>query len=917
MDRVEITNVGGLQGAASEATLQQLLLATRKGKGDSSRVQELYNKSLNKSIRSQGSLTGEVTKTEKALSVLEKTVRTNSARLSEFVDQAFKTLGRDGVLSRSITRLTYFVDENVDRWRVLSQVGANFNNNLLELNKSSTLSSMSLSEFTDIVMNNSELLRSLGSTVTEGSVEFGRLSRELRRGFGRELMSMGFTFEDVNELLGSYIEISRRSMNQDRMRDREILEGTQAYAMELERLTRLTGMSRKQAQEAMQEQMRDQRVRMITANMSAEEQARFQAHIARASTEAAGFGEILTQLAAGDPGDELTRFVRTFAPDLVDAAGDLQNMSASEFNNFLVELKNRIDDVSQDMGTEMVAYLSRTDQRFAQLFSFPASLAHLNMLNEEQARRMEAEIAARDNVTQFFGNFSEVLRQVTTTIRGLLLGFDEFGKEIIDPEGRESFFGALSTLSTTIRNMFSPSGGDRSVTGVIDSFMGRIREIIQRFIGPTGLLTRGIQRVTEYIESGKFIDMFETIADTLEQQINRISGIIESMIAGDTSFIDGIKQIVFGDTDPMAAGLSLWERFKNFVGLDERISQGQTIMQTITNWFRDLLLGEEYEVVEPGTGDVHTGRRGGLASVLRELIGMAEGESIGGFATRMINNVTKKITDTTDLIISNFRNLVGMGGDQSFGDWIKEMLGTGGESIGSWFQGLIDNLEQQIRNLIGNGSQSISDWYTDLIVTTVQTIETELRRMLGMGENETFRQYVIGMVRPMTEAALGAVESYIARLRQRLDPVSQEGRANAAALQDATQGMPGVGTLLNLPGMQTIMGLGSDIGSDIRNNIQNIFSGRIVGTLQATGQPMEPRDTVAQIHAGERVLNPQETREYNTQANIQRDMVTKLDELNTSMHTMIRLMTQELAVQSRTMNSIKGLGPDLMKGIPG
>jgi hypothetical protein len=255
--------------------------------------------------------------------------------------------------------------------------------------------------------------------------------------------------------------------------------------------------------------------------------------------------------------------------------------------------------------------------------------------------------------------------------------------------------------------------------------------------------------------------------------------------------------------------------------------------------------------------------------------------------------------------------------DQSFGDWVKEMLGTGGESIGTWFQGLIDRLEQQIRGLIGTGSKSINDWFTDLIVTTVRTIETELRRMLGMGENETFRQYVIGMVRPMTEAALEAVESYIARLRQRLDPVSQEGRANAAALQDATQGIGVGGTLLNLPGMQTIMGLGSDIGSDIRNNIRNRFSGRIVGTLQATGQPMEPKDTVAQIHQGERVLNPQETREYNTQAEIQRDMLHKLDQLNNTMMTVASLINQELSIQTRTMNSISGLGPDLMKGMPG
>jgi hypothetical protein len=80
----------------------------------------------------------------------------------------------------------------------------------------------------------------------------------------------------------------------------------------------------------------------------------------------------------------------------------------------------------------------------------------------------------------------------------------------------------------------------------------------------------------------------------------------------------------------------------------------------------------------------------------------------------------------------------------------------------------------------------------------------------------------------------------------------------------------------------------------------------------------EPRDTVAQIHQGERVLNPQETTEYNNQSGgSQRDMIQKLDQLNNTMMTVASLISQELSIQTRTMNSINGLGSDLMKGMPG
>jgi hypothetical protein len=983
MDRVEITNVGGLQGLASEATLQQLLLITRKGKGDSVKVQELYNKSLNRSIGAQKSYTDETSKTEKALTLFQKSIRTSSARLSEFTEGI---IGNSNFLTRSINRLTYYVDENIDRWRSLSQVGAGFNNNLTDIIKTSTRSNMSLAEFTDVVLNNAETLRSLGSTVTEGAVEFGRLSRELRRGFGRELYSMGFTFEEINEVLMSYMDINRRSMRTGQMSQQEILKGTQAYALELDRLTRLTGMSRRQAQEAMQQQMQDQRVRMMLSGMSVEEQARFQANLARANSEAEGFGEILTQLAAGDPGDEFTRLLRVFAPDLVEGAANLQNMSASEMQNFMVHFRERLDQVSQEMGTDMISVLSRENPLFAQFFRLPAQLSRINRLTEEEANRMEAEQAARNRITDIFGNFSEVLRQVTTTFRGLLFGLDEFGNKI---EGGDGFFAALSTLSETIKNLFSPSGGTRSVTNVMDSFMGRIREIVQRFIGPTGVLTRGIRKIQEYIEGDDFQNMFNSIINTFDQQITRISGIIESMIAGDTSFIDGIKRIVFGDNDPLETSLSLWERFKNFVGLgegssegpslwqrfkdfiglDNRIAQGQTLIQTITNWFKDLMFGEEFEVVEPGTGDVHTGRRGGLVSVIKDLVGMSEGESIGGFATRMIDNISNKFTElmnnTTatlrslvgmegdqsfgdwvksmlgaegmsigewfqsliDSTTATLRGLIGMEGDQSFGDWVKSMLGAEGMSIGEWFQSLIDKLEQQIRDLIGTGGKSISDWFTDLLQTTLDTIEAQIRGMLGMGETETFSQYLIRMADAMTRAALAAAQSWLSDQINRL-PGGRfvTGSTERGSLPQESY----VNPANEFAGIEPTVENQSEIyrpswwpdwlpnaNPPRPEELSQPNPPRILGTLQATGQASEPKDADVRIHAGERVLNPQETRDYNVQAEIQRDMVKKLDELNTSMHTMISLMSRELAVQSRTMNSIRGLGTDLAKGIPG
>lgn len=90
---------------------------------------------------------------------------------------------------------------------------------------------------------------------------------------------------------------------------------------------------------------------------------------------------------------------------------------------------------------------------------------------------------------------------------------------------------------------------------------------------------------------------------------------------------------------------------------------------------------------------------------------------------------------------------------------------------------------------------------------------------------------------------------------------------------------------------------------------------RRIGTLRATGMPTEPRDTTARIHAGERVLNPQEAATYNTQPRYsnQNQTITKLDQLNNTMNRVVALMQEEIRVQTKTMHGVKNMGTDLLK----
>ena len=103
--------------------------------------------------------------------------------------------------------------------------------------------------------------------------------------------------------------------------------------------------------------------------------------------------------------------------------------------------------------------------------------------------------------------------------------------------------------------------------------------------------------------------------------------------------------------------------------------------------------------------------------------------------------------------------------------------------------------------------------------------------------------------------------------------------AASGALTGAAIGsmVPIIGTALGAA-LGTAVGGGlaayEGYGEEIKGFFSNLFGGgdgRAIGTLQSTGGFVEPRNTLAAIHAGERVLSPAEAKNY---AEIQKGMAT-------------------------------------------
>jgi hypothetical protein len=192
-----------LRNAATEETLKELVrvLTKKGGAGTSSKVNELYEKSIKNNIRAVDTSTNKT-------NAYNKTLEEVNRRSREFGD-TLKTIGGFGfglifsTLSSVTSGLISIFTDSIDGFRQTSQVGASFNNDLIELRRTAASASMSLNDFVAVIRDNSQTLAAFGGSVTDGARRFAELSRQLRTGeIGQTLMGMGMTMGDINQYMG-------------------------------------------------------------------------------------------------------------------------------------------------------------------------------------------------------------------------------------------------------------------------------------------------------------------------------------------------------------------------------------------------------------------------------------------------------------------------------------------------------------------------------------------------------------------------------------------------------------------------------------------------------------------------------------------------------------------------------------------
>jgi hypothetical protein len=483
VDEVEISNVGG-DGVASEVTLAKLLDAMEKMAGGKSKaskeVERLAKASADatdeleefeeataastEKTKALGAAMGEATRTvlsglTSGLFAVGKSALSLAGELANGGTQLGDFTRHIPLVGGHLTSLVSLIDENVSSFRELSNVGATFGNGLNDIRHVAAKASMPLGEFTELVSSNSERMKAFGATTAQGAMAFAALSKELRDGPGRSLINMGYTTAELNEGLLDFAEYNQQQMGTGRRNSRLNAKSAADYMKTIDQLAAVTGKRRDQIRDEMNAGMADQRSRLAIARMTTEEGIAFQANL---SQSPASFKEALTDMADGIANSEIAQGMMAASDTFRDQAHLIKDMDPTEYNNFLVKVRDELDSKAQSMGAGAEALMA-SGSGYGQALSASAELARLAYIDEQEAEKQRLAMEAEKEKNLGILGFEETLRNIRGSLMSVLTtgGADSPLNKIQTALGNvaakletfiksEAFTTGIQTLSDTI-----------------------------------------------------------------------------------------------------------------------------------------------------------------------------------------------------------------------------------------------------------------------------------------------------------------------------------------------------------------------------------------------------------------------------------------------------------------------------------
>jgi hypothetical protein len=235
---------------------------------------------------------------------------TSVPKINDFTN----ALGGIPIIGPILSAFGAALQTSIESFRDLANVGANLGGGITDVRNAAAEARLSLDGFRKIVMANSVDLALLEGSTLSGVQTFTRLSSQLQKNLQPRLANLGFGLEETSEYLASYLSIQTRLGRAQTMTDGQLLAGTENYILQLDRLARITGISRKEAEETLKRQTMDKQFRATLAAMTPKVRDEFQMLVATLEKTSPDLAEAAKEFAVsgGTPITDLGKRIALF-----------------------------------------------------------------------------------------------------------------------------------------------------------------------------------------------------------------------------------------------------------------------------------------------------------------------------------------------------------------------------------------------------------------------------------------------------------------------------------------------------------------------------------------------------------------------------------------------------------------------------
>ena len=490
-EEVDIGNVGGANGVASEVTLVRLVaamesMASAQGGGmDPKKVQAILKenyKIIQESTFQQKEKNKEEKKNRKPVQKFRNAINGATKAILSFggavtgqllggVANFTKALFGSEDSLESFAKIVPFVggilgrfagllDANLAAFRSLSEAGATFGVGLNGLRLAAANAAMPFDMFVGVITENADRMRLFGATTATAGLAFGQMSRDFRKGPGKELMNLGFSVADLNDLLLDYTEYQDRQYGVDRRNNKVSEEELAAYGEELMLLSAVTGKQRKAIQAELTAKMEDARNAQAISRMNDDQQKNFRAAMTVSSSLGPEMAEAVTDMVDGIPkpgsvSEGLMAMSETFRND----AANLKNMDVGAQLQFFENVKKEVEARAGGMSEAAFQQLVGGSTSFGAALRASTELATFSFAEMENAiaeaeKRIELEKQKDEALKQFSQDIIDLRSRIAEIffdkggpMEVLAAGFNKLTDFFVKEENKETITSAMRKLA--------------------------------------------------------------------------------------------------------------------------------------------------------------------------------------------------------------------------------------------------------------------------------------------------------------------------------------------------------------------------------------------------------------------------------------------------------------------------------------